>query len=106
MRDLEALFDAGATVNAETLADKGLLKKRYDVLKVLGTGELTKKLSVSAHRFSAAAREKIEKAGGSVTELKVKTPVAEKRAARQPAKKSKTKTTPATQDNPTQETAQ
>lgn len=97
VRDLEALFDAGATVNAESLADKGLLKKRYDVLKVLGTGELTKKLAVSAHRFSAAAREKIEKAGGSVTELKVKTTVAEKRAARQPAKKSKNKATPATQ---------
>jgi large subunit ribosomal protein L15 len=89
--DLEALFDAGATVSPESLAEKGMLKKRYDVLKVLGNGELTKKLTVSAHRFSASAREKIEKAGGTATDLKLKTTVAEKRAAAQPPKAKKVK---------------
>ena len=60
--DLEANFNAGDEVNPETLKTKDLANYRYDVLKVLGKGELTKKLTVSAHRFSASAREKIEKA--------------------------------------------
>jgi len=84
--DLDKLFDAGGTVTPDALAEKGFLKKRYDVLKVLGNGELTKKLAVSAHRFSASAKEKIEKAGGSATELKLKTTVAEKKSARKLAK--------------------
>jgi large subunit ribosomal protein L15 len=65
--DLEELYDAGATISPEALASAGIVKKRFDILKVLGDGELTKKLSVSAHRFSASAKEKIEKAGGTVT---------------------------------------
>ena len=73
--DLEANFDAGAEVNAETLKAKGLANYRYDVLKVLGKGELTKKLTITAHRFSASAKEKIEKAGGSITELPMAAPV-------------------------------
>jgi large subunit ribosomal protein L15 len=89
--DLELLFDAGAEVTAETLAEKGYLKKRFDELKILGDGELTKTLTVSAHRFSASAREKIEKAGGTVNVLKVKTTVAEKRAARKAAAKAEGK---------------
>ena len=64
--DLEELFDAGATITPEVAArEAGILKRRFDVLKVLGDGELTKKLTVSAHRFSASAKEKIEKAGGT-----------------------------------------
>ena len=47
-------------------AERGLAKGSYDVIKVLGNGELTKKLTVQAHRFSKSAQEKIEKAGGSV----------------------------------------
>ena len=77
--DLEAKFDAGAEVNAETLRERNLAKSRYDVLKILGDGELTKSLKVSAHRFSQSAREKIEKAGGEVLEVKVKVTVAEKK---------------------------
>ena len=73
--DLEARFDDGAEVNSETLKAKSLAKGRYDVLKVLGNGQLTKKLKVSAHRFSASAREKIEKAGGEVIVLSGKKPV-------------------------------
>jgi large subunit ribosomal protein L15 len=87
--DLEELFDGGASITPESLVESGIVKKRFDVLKVLGDGELTKKLSVSAHRFSAAAREKIEKAGGSVTVLPGRTPVAEKKKAKKAAKVAK-----------------
>ena len=66
---LEKLFDEGAEVNAEALAKTAIGKSRYDVLKILGDGEITKKLTISAHRFSKSAREKIEKAGGTIVEL-------------------------------------
>jgi large subunit ribosomal protein L15 len=62
--DLEDRFDAGAEVNLETLREKGLAK-RSDPVKILARGEISKKLDVHAHAFSAAAREKIEAAGGS-----------------------------------------
>ncbi|MGE0785623.1 MAG: 50S ribosomal protein L15 [Sandaracinaceae bacterium] len=65
VKDL-ARFDAGATVDATALVEEGLIKGRFDVVKVLGDGELDKKLTVKAHRFSASAKEKIEKAGGTV----------------------------------------
>lgn len=62
--DLEERFEAGAEVTPETLKEKGLAK-RSEPVKVLARGEISKKLTVSAHAFSAAAREKIEAAGGS-----------------------------------------
>ena len=62
--DLEERFDAGAEVNLAALKEKGLAK-RSDPVKVLARGEISKKLEVHAHGFSAAAREKIEAAGGS-----------------------------------------
>lgn len=62
--DLEARFDAGAEVTPQTLREAGLAKRR-DPIKVLGRGELAKKLTVRAHAFSASAQEKIENAGGS-----------------------------------------
>jgi large subunit ribosomal protein L15 len=62
--DLEERFDAGAEVNLETLREKGLAK-RSDPVKILARGEISKKLDVHAHAFSAAAKEKIEAAGGS-----------------------------------------
>jgi large subunit ribosomal protein L15 len=62
--DLESAFEAGVEVTPEALKTKNLAKGRYDVLKVLGNGKLTKKLKISAHRFSATALEKIKKAGG------------------------------------------
>jgi large subunit ribosomal protein L15 len=68
--DLEARFDAGAEVTPETLKAAGLIRKLSVDVKVLGAGELTKKLSVTAHSFSTSAVEKIEAAGGSVTRLK------------------------------------
>jgi large subunit ribosomal protein L15 len=63
--DLEAFAD-GAEVNAITLRAARLVRGRYDVLKVLGEGDLSKKLTVHAHRFSKGAVTKIEKAGGKV----------------------------------------
>ena len=61
--DLEK-FDDGATVDVAALIEKGLVKNSFDAVKVLGNGEVTKKLTVSAGAFSAGAKEKIEKAGG------------------------------------------
>ena len=63
--DLEARFDAGAEVTPETLRAAGLATKRDIPVKILGRGELTKKLTVSAHGFSKSAREAIEGAGGT-----------------------------------------
>jgi large subunit ribosomal protein L15 len=62
--DLEQRFDAGAEVDHDALRAAGLAKRRHPV-KILGRGELSKKLTVRANAFSASAREKIEKAGGT-----------------------------------------
>jgi large subunit ribosomal protein L15 len=66
---LEAKFDSGATVNPESLAEIGLAKGRFDEIKILGNGELKKKLTVQAHRFSKSAEAKIAAAGGTVEKL-------------------------------------
>ncbi len=58
------VFAAGAKVDAEALESKGLVKGRWDRIKILGDGELTKAVTVSAHAFSKTAAEKIQKAGG------------------------------------------
>ena len=73
--DLEAAFEAGEEVTLESLRGKNLAKGRFDELKILGDGELTKKLKISAHRFSQSALEKIEKAGGEAIVLPGKKPV-------------------------------
>lgn len=83
---IDQAFDAGEEVSLETLAAKNLAKGRFDVLKVLGDGELSKKLKISAHRFSKSATEKIEKAGGEIVVLPGKTPVKEKQLAAKQAK--------------------
>jgi large subunit ribosomal protein L15 len=67
---LEERFDADAEVTPEALVEKGVLKNTKIDVKVLGNGDLTKKLSVTVHAVSATAREKIEGAGGSVTLLR------------------------------------
>lgn len=64
VQDLEA-FDAGAEVTLESVLDAGLSRKTGDLLKVLGNGELSKSLTVKAHKFSATAQSKIEAAGGT-----------------------------------------
>ena len=78
---LQQAFDAGDEVTPLTLKQKSIVKSRYDILKVLGDGELTKNLKVTAHRFSKTAREKIQQAGGEVVELPGPTPVAQKQQA-------------------------
>lgn len=70
VRSLEERFDTGADVTPDSLKAAGLIAKLSVDVKVLGEGELTKKLSVTAHSFSRSAVEKIEAAGGSVTRLR------------------------------------
>jgi large subunit ribosomal protein L15 len=65
LRDLEARFDKGAEVTPDSLREAGLATRRAVPVKVLGQGDLTKALTVHAHGFSKAAREKIEAAGGT-----------------------------------------
>lgn len=62
--ELEKRFESGAVVDAQTLIESGAIKKALDGVKILGNGELTKSLTVKAVKFTAAAQEKIEKAGG------------------------------------------
>jgi large subunit ribosomal protein L15 len=78
VRDLDSRFDAGANVTPETLKGVGLVAKLRVDVKILGEGELTKKLAVSAHSFSKSAVEKIEAQGGTVTWLRGE-PVEKKR---------------------------
>ncbi|MEY4636580.1 MAG: ribosomal protein [Acidobacteriota bacterium] len=61
---LEAAFDQGATVTVETLREHGLVGSRQSLVKILGRGELTKALTVHAHKFSGKAAEKVAAAGG------------------------------------------
>jgi large subunit ribosomal protein L15 len=72
---LEEHFNAGDEITPESLVAKNLTKGRFDELKLLGDGELTKKLKVSAHRFSESAKEKIEKAGGQAIVIPGPAPV-------------------------------
>jgi large subunit ribosomal protein L15 len=72
------VFEAGSTINAETLAEKGLIRRAQvaGLLKILGEGELDRALHVRAHKISDSARSKIEAAGGSVSVIEL--PVREK----------------------------
>lgn len=66
LRDLQNLFEAGAVVDLEALGKAGLVKKVQDGIKILADGDLDKALTVKAHKFSKAAQQKIEAAGGKV----------------------------------------
>src|SRR5882762_4115638 len=70
LRDLEARFDVGEEVTPESLKAKGLIRSIRKDVKLLGVGELTKKLSITVHGASATARAKVEAAGGTLTLLK------------------------------------
>jgi large subunit ribosomal protein L15 len=86
LRDLERVFADGDTVNVEELVEKGLVKNTRADVKILGHGELKKKLSVTAHSFSESAREKITAAGGSATALREPAdPRKKKRRSKKPA---------------------
>src|SRR5437764_9012926 len=65
LRDLDARFDDGADVTPDSLREKNLATRKGVPVKVLGQGEVSKKLTVHAHGFSATARRKIEEAGGT-----------------------------------------
>jgi large subunit ribosomal protein L15 len=65
LADLESLFEAGS-IDEAGLRKKGLVKGSWDGVKILGTGEVTKKFALTVHAVSGSAREKIEKAGGSI----------------------------------------
>jgi large subunit ribosomal protein L15 len=69
LRDIEIKYEDGDTVSRETLIQKGLLKRSSPPVKILGDGDITKKITVTVARISESAKEKIEKAGGSVTVL-------------------------------------
>jgi len=69
---LDKIFDAGATVDMETLRARGIVPKLVETIKILGEGELTKKLAVKAHRASETAKAKIEAAGGSLEIIETK----------------------------------
>jgi large subunit ribosomal protein L15 len=101
VRDLDR-FDDGAEVTPETLAQIGLIRNTRVDVKILGQGELKKKLTVTAHFFSATAREKIEGAGGSVTALKE---VKKKRRRKKPAKPGASAPAAAAEETPEAEEA-
>mgnify|MGYP006296767483 CR=1 FL=1 len=63
--DLEDSFEDGDTVDVEALEARGMVKGNWDAVKILGDGELSKSLTVKAHKFSGSAHEKIEAAGGT-----------------------------------------
>ncbi len=67
LHDLDR-FEDGATIDRQVLVDAGLVKKKYATVKLLGTGEVSKKFNVALNKVSAAARQKIEAAGGTVQE--------------------------------------
>ena len=106
LRDLEARFDAGAEVTPEALKELGLIRTLRRDVKILGHGDVTKKLTVSAHRFSATAREKIEAAGGTVTSLRDEEQPTRTRKRRKIAAKKRAAgvmEAPAEEQNPDQE---
>ncbi len=88
LEDLEYGFASGDAVTPEVLAERKIVKQVFDQIKILGVGELTKSLTVSAHAFSKTAQAKIEAAGGSVTILPGPKPVVKNKMG---SKKSKSK---------------
>jgi large subunit ribosomal protein L15 len=84
--ELERVFADGDTVNVEALVEKRLIKNTRADVKVLGNGELKKKLSVTAHSFSESAREKITAAGGTATALREPADPRKKKAAKRKPK--------------------
>jgi large subunit ribosomal protein L15 len=69
--DLEARFEAGAVVTPESLAEVGLVREANEPVVILGQGDLSKKLTIHAHRYTKSALDKIEKAGGSSEKLEL-----------------------------------
>lgn len=72
---LAKAFQAGEEANPATMVERGVLKGRFDIVKVLGNGDCGVSLKVSAHRFSESAKAKIEQAGGQATTMEHRKPV-------------------------------
>ena len=103
---LEERFDAGAEVTVEALVEKGLIKNTRVDVKLLGNGDLKKKLSITVHAASASAREKVEGAGGSLTllrEPKERRPKRKPQSARPPAEAEPEQEEPQAEAEPDQE---
>jgi large subunit ribosomal protein L15 len=97
-------FDEGAEVTPESLVEKGLLKNTKTDVKLLGNGDLKKKLSVRVHAISATAREKVEQAGGTVSLLKEPKPKKRKKHAKaKPAAAARAPEAEAAPESPTAE---
>jgi len=104
VRDLERVFADGDTVDVDALVEKGLLKNTRVDVKILGFGELKKKLSVTAHAFSESAREKITAAGGSATALREPAELGtKKRRSTKPAAEEPEAEAPAAEPEETEE---
>ena len=103
---LEDSFDEGALINDQSLREQGIVKGKYDGIKILGAGEVSKKFKLSVNKVSDSAKEKIEKAGGSI-ELSIKSeePVAEKPAAEKPAAEKPAAEKPAAEEPAAEEPA-
>ena len=100
VRDLER-FDDGAEVTPEALVEAGVIKNTRTDVKILGAGELSKRLTVVAHAFSSSARQKIERAGGTATSLRA----AGSAAAKERARKRGAAARPSDEDGPGEEAA-
>ena len=103
---LEDSFDEGALINDQSLREQGIVKGKYDGIKILGAGEVSKKFKLSVNKVSDSAKEKIEKAGGSI-ELSIKSeePVAEEPAAEKPAAEEPAAEEPAAEEPAAEEPA-
>lgn len=99
LQTIDERYEAGEEVSPETLVEKGFAAHTKNPVKILGNGELTKKVTVKAHKFSASARAKIEAAGGTIVDLPFETdyrPKGVKKGETAPApKKKKSKPDPA-----------
>jgi large subunit ribosomal protein L15 len=104
LRDLDR-FDAGDEVTPETLVEKRLIKNTRTDVKLLGVGEVTKKLTVRVHAISASAREKIEAAGGTVELLREPKEQKKRRHKAKPAAAEESEATTDEQSEPAEEPA-
>ena len=103
---LEDSFDEGALINDQSLREQGIVKGKYDGIKILGAGEVSKKFKLSVNKVSDSAKEKIEKAGGSI-ELSIKSeePVAEEPVAEEPVAEEPVAEEPAAEEPAAEEPA-
>ncbi len=91
LRDLEGRFEAGEAVTPESLKAKGLIRSLRKDVKLLGVGELTKKLEITVHAASRTARDKVESSGGTLTLLREPKERKQKNLKRRPEGRSQAK---------------